>query len=667
MGQIKVEEMTKKIFVLFSLIIYGAVLLAAHNYQVKSPDGRLLVTISTDKQITYSVKHDGLLMLLPSPISMQLDNGQIWGKEAKIAKVKKVSNNNIIESPFYQRKEVVDRYNGLILNCGKEFELEFRAYDEGMAYRFISKYEGTYKIINEQADFRFDRDYRSHLAYAPRGGADGNDRFNSSFEEMYTLTTVNGVIKDKLIMTPMLAVCGNGKKLCIAESDAVNYPGLFLSRNSNSDDVLNATFAAYPTSMEPSANYGSHYQVGGYAEYIADCNGARTFPWRVLCVAERDMDLLSNDMVYRLAAPSKITNTSWIKPGLATWDYWSWWDGRGEGAKTYDTYKHFIDFAASKGLPYYIIDSGWALNGSSLAEARPEIRLEELIEYGKQKGVGLILWGGAANFSDGDMEAICQQYSRMGIKGFKIDFWEYDNQRIMERFYKAAEVSAKYNLLMIYHGCPKPSGVERTYPNIVSYEAVKGMEFASTGFVGLRDMVDYVVTFPFIRQLAGPSDYTPGAMKNIPIGSQWSRRSCEGTRCQQLALFISIFSPLGTLCDGPTNYNNNQESIDFISKIPTVWEESVPLDAKIGQYIIIARKGHNGEWFVGGVNNKDARTVTVPLSFLTAGEYTMELMRDADDAALNAKHYVKEVKNVSNATSLTIKMAPGGGFAARIY
>ena len=245
--------------------------------------------------------------------------------------------------------------------------------------------------------------------------------------------------------------------------------------------------------------------------------------------------------------------------------------------------------------------------------------------------------------------------------------WEYDNQRIMERFYKAAEVSAKYNLLMIYHGCPKPSGVERTYPNIVSYEAVKGMEFASTGFVGLRDMVDYVVTFPFIRQLAGPSDYTPGAMKNIPIGSQWSRRSCEGTRCQQLALFISIFSPLGTLCDGPTNYNNNQESIDFISKIPTVWEESVPLDAKIGQYIIIARKGHNGEWFVGGVNNKDARTVTVPLSFLTAGEYTMELMRDADDAALNAKHYVKEVKNVSNATSLTIKMAPGGGFAARIY
>ena len=667
MGQIKVEEMTKKIFVLFSLIIYGAVLLAAHNYQVKSPDGRLLVTISTDKQITYSVKHDGLLMLLPSPISMQLDNGQIWGKEAKIAKVKKVSNNNIIESPFYQRKEVVDRYNGLILNCGKEFELEFRAYDEGMAYRFISKYEGTYKIINEQADFRFDRDYRSHLAYAPRGGADGNDRFNSSFEEMYTLTTVNGVIKDKFIMSPMLAVCGNGKKLCIAESDAVNYPGLFLSRNSNSDDVLNATFAAYPTSMEPSANYGSHYQVGGYAEYIADCNGARTFPWRVLCVAERDMDLLSNDMVYRLAAPSKITNTSWIKPGLATWDYWSWWDGRGEGAKTYDTYKHFIDFAASKGLPYYIIDSGWALNGSSLAEARPEIRLEELIEYGKQKGVGLILWGGAANFSDGDMEAICQQYSRMGIKGFKIDFWEYDNQRIMERFYKAAEVSAKYNLLMIYHGCPKPSGVERTYPNIVSYEAVKGMEFASTGFVGLRDMVDYVVTFPFIRQLAGPSDYTPGAMKNIPIGSQWSRRSCEGTRCQQLALFISIFSPLGTLCDGPTNYNNNQESIDFISKIPTVWEESVPLDAKIGQYIIIARKGHNGEWFVGGVNNKDARTVTVPLSFLTAGEYTMELMRDADDAALNAKHYVKEVKNVSNATSLTIKMAPGGGFAARIY
>lgn len=637
------------------------------DFAIKSPNGLLEVNVSTGKKLTFDLNYGGTPMLAKSTIALQLGHGIIWGGGRELKGAKEETINESFSTSFYLKKTVTDKYNRLYLDFGDDFDVEFRVYDEGMAYRFISKRTDNYKIYGEQADFTFAENNQIYVAYAPQSSFSSNDKFNSSFEEMYTLTTVNGVIKDKLIMTPMLAVCGNGKKLCIAESDAVNYPGLFLSRNSNSDDVLNATFAAYPTSMEPSANYGSHYQIGGYAEYIADCNGARTFPWRVLCVAERDMDLLSNDMVYRLAAPSKITNTSWIKPGLATWDYWSWWDGRGEGAKTYDTYKHFIDFAASKGLPYYIIDSGWALNGSSLAEARPEIRLEELIEYGKQKGVGLILWGGAANFSDGDMEAICQQYSRMGIKGFKIDFWEYDNQRIMERFYKAAEVSAKYNLLMIYHGCPKPTGVERTYPNIVSYEAVKGMEFASTGFVGLRDMVDYVVTFPFIRQLAGPSDYTPGAMKNIPIGSQWSRRSCEGTRCQQLALFISIFSPLGTLCDGPTNYNNNQESIDFISKIPTVWEESVPLDAKIGQYIIIARKGHNGEWFVGGVNNKDARTVTVPLSFLTAGEYTMELMRDADDAALNAKHYVKEVKNVSNATSLTIKMAPGGGFAARIY
>lgn len=226
----------------------------SHNYQVKSPDGRLLVTISTDKQITYSVKHDGLLMLLPSPISMQLDNGQIWGKEAKIAKVKKVSNNNIIESPFYQRKEVVDRYNGLILNCGKEFELEFRAYDEGMAYRFISKYEGTYKIINEQADFRFDRDYRSHLAYAPRGGADGNDRFNSSFEEMYTETSLSGIAENQLIMTPTLIVGNEGKKLCIAESDVISYPGMFLTRTEDYSNVLSGTYASYPEKW--------HHEVG---------------------------------------------------------------------------------------------------------------------------------------------------------------------------------------------------------------------------------------------------------------------------------------------------------------------------------------------------------------------------------------------------------------------
>ena len=361
------------------------------DFAIKSPNGLLEVNVSTGKKLTFDLNYGGTPMLAKSTIALQLGHGIIWGGGRELKGAKEETINESFSTSFYLKKTVTDKYNRLYLDFGDDFDVEFRVYDEGMAYRFISKRTDNYKIYGEQADFTFAENNQIYVAYAPQSSFSSNDKFNSSFEEMYTLTTVNGVIKDKLIMTPMLAVCGNGKKLCIAESDAVNYPGLFLSRNSNSDDVLNATFAAYPTSMEPSANYGSHYQVGGYAEYIADCNGARTFPWRVLCVAERDMDLLSNDMVYRLAAPSKITNTSWIKPGLATWDYWSWLDGRGEGAKTYDTYKHFIDFAASKGLPYYIIDSGWALNGSSLAEARPEIRLEELIEYGKQKGVGLIL------------------------------------------------------------------------------------------------------------------------------------------------------------------------------------------------------------------------------------------------------------------------------------
>ena len=418
MGQIKVEEMTKKIFVLFSLIIYGAVLLAAHNYQVKSPDGRLLVTISTDKQITYSVKHDGLLMLLPSPISMQLDNGQIWGKEAKIAKVKKVSNNNIIESPFYQRKEVVDRYNGLILNCGKEFELEFRAYDEGMAYRFISKYEGTYKIINEQADFRFDRDYRSHLAYAPRGGADGNDRFNSSFEEMYTETSLSGIAENQLIMTPTLIVGNEGKKLCIAESDVISYPGMFLTRTEDYSNVLSGTYASYPEKMAPRSWNDSFYKMENYADYIAKCDGVRTFPWRILCIADNDIELLSNDMVYRLASPSRIADTAWIKPGLATWDYWNNWEGQGESGKTIDMYKRFIDFAASQKLSYYVMDSGWAIyegNGASMTKPRPELCLNELVKYGEERGVGLILWGGSANFAADNMEEICRYYAHMGM------------------------------------------------------------------------------------------------------------------------------------------------------------------------------------------------------------------------------------------------------------
>ena len=412
----------RKIFILFSMVIYGAALLAAHDYQVKSPDGRLLVTISTDKQITYSVKYDGLLMLLPSPISMQLDNGQTWGKEVKTVKARKVKSNSVIKSPFYQRKEVTDCYNGLILNCGKEFDIEFRTYDEGMAYRFISKYEGSYKIVKEQADFRFDRDYRSYLAYAPRGGADANDRFNSSFEEMYTETSLSGIVGNQLIMTPALIVGNEGKKLCIAESDVISYPGMFLTSVGNDSNILSGTYAPYPEKMAPRSWNDSFYKMENYTDCIAKCDGARTFPWRILCVSDNDINLLSNDMVYRLASPSRITDTSWIKPGLATWDYWNNWEGQGEEGKTIDMYKRFIDFAASQKLSYYVMDSGWAIyenNGASMAKPRPEIRLDELVKYGEEKGVGLLLWGGSANFAADNMEELCHHIHVWGLKDLK--------------------------------------------------------------------------------------------------------------------------------------------------------------------------------------------------------------------------------------------------------
>lgn len=668
MGKIK-KEMMRRLFCVFSMMIYGAVLLAAHIYQVKSPDKKLLVMISTDGQITYSVKYDGVLMMSPSPISMQLDNGMVWGKESKVISAKKVSGNKVIRSPFYQRKEVADCYNGLILNCGKEFDVEFRAYDEGMAYRFISKQEGSYKIVKEQADFKFNKDYRSYIAYAPHGGADAGDKFNSSFEEMYTETSLSGIAVDQLVMTPALVVGDDGKKMCIAESDVISYPGMFLTGAGSQPYILSGMYANYPEKMSPRSWNDAFFKMENYADYIAKCDGPRTFPWRILCIADNDAMLLSNDMVYRLATPSHIEDTSWIKPGLATWDYWNNWEGQGESGKTIEMYKKFIDFAASKGLAYYVMDSGWAKyegDGASMLKPRPEIHLEELVKYANAKGVGLILWGGSANFAANDMEEVCRYCAQIGIKGFKIDFWEYDNQRMMELLYKAAEITAKYKQLLIYHGCPKPVGLDRTFPNIMSYEAIKGMEYVSTGIVGAYDMIDYNVTFPFIRQVAGASDYTPGAMKNLPIGKLgWAPKASEGTRCQQIALFVTIFSPIGSLCDSPTSYYANKESVDFISRIPTTWDETIPMNGMIGQYIVMARQ-KDDKWFVGGVNNKQSRTITLDFSFLPIGDFQIEWMRDAKDADVNPENYIKEIVNIPSNRKLVVEMAQGGGFAGII-
>lgn len=371
-----------------------------------------------------------------------------------------------------------------------------------------------------------------------------------------------------------------------------------------------------------------------------------------------------------MAAPSRVKDLSWIKPGKVAWEWWNDWNIEGvdfEAGINNDTYKAYIDFAASKGIEYVILDEGWAVNlKADLMQVVNEINLKELVDYAAQRNVGIILWAGYYAF-ERDMENVCRHYSEMGVKGFKVDFMDRDDQIMTDFNYRAAAMCAKYKLLLDLHGTSKPAGLNRTYPNVLNFEGVNGLEQLKWSPAS-HDQVKYDVMIPFIRQVAGPMDYTQGAMKNAVKGNYYpcySEPMSQGTRCRQLALYVILESPINMLCDAPSNYMREPESTDFIAAIPTVWDETRVLDAKMGEYIITARR-KGDVWYVGGITDWTSREMNVDLSFLPQGDYDVELFADGVNAHRKGTDYRKVTETLSSDKSLKIKMYPGGGFAAKI-
>ncbi len=631
------------------------------EYTLSSPDGRLEAEIVISDHIAYDLAFAGTKLLEDSAIALVLERGIAYGTNPTLKKAQTGSTDRTIDAVNYQKAQVTDKYNSLVLDFGNDFDVEFRAYDEGFAYRFIIKRKDSYRIYGERADFNFTQDFPVQAGYLPQGS--GNDVWHSFYEAPYTRTTIGSLTADKSVMMPMLVDCGSAKVL-LAESDVQQYPAMHLRRTGKARTLVSGAYPPYPATMTPAPGGWGIYQIA-YAEHIAEAAGARSFPWRIVAVAETESGLLTNDMVYRLSEAYEGGRRawSWAKPGMATWDYWC---GQNGTRTTMDTYKTFIDLAAQYGIPYYVIDDGWYVHASGIDT--PRIALAELVSYADSKNVGLWLWARACDFAP-NAEALCRQYSAMGIKGFKIDVWEFSNQRIMEQMYDIAETAAKYRMMIDFHGCYMPGGLNRTFPNVMTVEGVAGTEFTNMGSRRV-DLVPYNVTFPFIRQAAGPCDLTPGATRNVPYNTPYNgaAKQAEGTRCNQIALFITTYSPLGCLCDSPANYNaseDNRQMISFISKLPAVWDETRVIEGRLGESVIVARRSGN-DWYIGGICGTTARTANISLSFLTAGEYSMELMQDAGDSAQEPTHFVRTEDTVTSTSSFSADMAPGGGFAARI-
>lgn len=643
---------------------------AQKQFLVQSPDNELKVNISVGNTIEYSVSHNGDLMIANSPISMLLTNGMSFGVNPRIAKLSTKTLNDTITASVYKRKEITDTYNELILKFKEGFSLVFRAYNNGIAYRFVSDLKKPFEVKSEEVNFNFPTDQKAYIPYVQNIKEPIEKQFYNSFENTYQHINISQWDKKRLAFLPLVVEGVNGKKVCITESDLTNYPGMYLY-NGNGSTTLSGVFAPYPKDIKQGGHNMLQGEVQSAEPYIARYNGATNFPWRIIIISENDKELADNDMVYKLATPNKVADASWIKPGKVAWDWWNDWnlyDVDFRSGINNETYKYYIDFASQHGIEYVILDEGWAVNlQADLFQVVPEIDLKSLVDYANKKNVGLILWAGYYAFNK-DIEGICKHYSDMGIKGFKVDFMDRDDQPMVDFHYRAAEIAAKYHMMLDYHGTYKPTGLQRTFPNVINFEGVHGLEQMKWSPESV-DQVTYDVTIPFIRMVAGPLDYTQGAMRNASKGNYRpvnSEPMSQGTRCRQLAEYIIFESPLNMLCDNPSNYMREKECTEFIANVPTVWDNTIALDGKIGEYITIAREKDN-VWYVGSLTNWDARTLDVDLSFLGEGSFKAEVFKDGANADRSGHDYKKEVIDIPSDRKLSIPMASGGGYVMKIY
>ena len=655
-----------KLKALIVFFLMGSMSLTAQkSYQLQSPDKKLQAVVTVGDDIRFSFTHDGTEVLAASPISMTLQNGVVLGAGPKVSKVLKAAVDKVIPSPFYKKTEVQDIYNEMTLSFRGNYGLVFRMYNDGLAYRFTTKMKNDIVVVDEEADYTFSSDHMAFAPYVNSKKATFEEQFMNSFEQPYVHEPITKLNSKRLMILPLLVELDGGKKLCITEADLEDYPGMFLN-NSTDKPVLKPIFASYPKVKKQGGHNNLQMLVEEREDYIAKTSGTRAFPWRVFIVSENDKQLADCDMVYRLASPCRLQDVSWVKPGKVAWDWWNDWniydvDFRA-GINT-ETYKYYIDFAAEHGIEYVILDEGWSVNmAADLMQVIPEIDIPELVNYGKSKNVGIILWAGYHAF-DRDMEKVVKHYSNMGVKGFKVDFMDRDDQEMVDFNYRAAETCAKHKLILDLHGTYKPAGMNRTYPNVLNFEGVHGLE--QMKWSPAVDQMKYDVIIPFIRQVAGPMDYTQGAMRNAAKGNYYpcnSEPMSQGTRCHQLAMYVILESPFNMLCDAPSNYMREPESLDFIANIPTVWDESITLDGKIGEYIVTARRHGN----VGGMTNWDARDIEVDLSFLKEKGKTVTLFKDGINAHRSGRDYKKENIKLNDKDKVKIHLAPGGGFAMKI-
>lgn len=624
----------------------------ARSFQLYSPDKTIRVEVQTEKLIQYQIFLDGKALTAPAEIALKTSfSGDDW-------KIKSTVTNNVDQwlTPAVPQKSdrIHDQYNELRLLFSNGLALEWKAYNNGIGWHWVSNVKTAYQVINEKANFGF---ASTDSTWYPL-----EDGFFSHNERAYKHWPLSEVGEKQLASLPALFSV-KGTKILLTESGLYDYAGMWLRGDGNGGIV--ADFPHYPKETKIEGDRSE--VVLSREDYIAKETGAKDFPWRIMMIAREDKDLLGNQLVYQFAPAAK-GDYSWVAPGKVQWDWWHYnnvYDVPFRAGINNDTYKYYIDFAAAHKIEYVLLDEGWC-DTRDLFKQSKDIDIETLADYAASKNVGLILWSSWLVL-DQQMIPALDQFAKWGIKGIKVDFMQRDDQKMVEYYERVAEEAAKRHLLVDFHGAYKPVGWLRTHPNVLTSEGVMGNEISK---FANSITPEHTATLPFTRMVAGPMDFTPGGMRNVQkdaFAAEPAEPMTLGTRCNQMAMYVIFESPLQMLCDIPTHYIKEPECMQFLSAVPAVWKQTIPLEGKVSQYVAMARQALNGDWYLGAMTDWDSRHFSVKLDFLPMGKkFKMLVWKDGPNADRNAKDFAMETLTVDRNSVVDMQLSKGGGYVARL-
>ncbi len=651
----------KSIILLIGLYFITVQFIFAQEVRLFSPNHSIEVRVNPAPDMTYSIYYKQKQILKPSRVAMQINDGYMLGVHQELIKKTPINIEKNIQ-PKIATKFGVKRshYQGMVFTFKvsnlREYEVEFRVYNNGVAYRFITHFENEVQVENETVDLNFPI---NTTCYLPEESS-----MISHYERLYKYLSLDTLGKKRLSSLPILMQT-QGVNMLFTEVNVIDYPNLFL--RANGPGSFKSEFPHLIKETRPNPRHADRSEIIVRTKrQMALTYGKRNFPWRLFMISDRDGDLIENNLVVTLSKPTTIRETKWIKPGKVVWDWYAANDIYKEKFKkeiNTETYKYYIDFASKYGFEYVLLDEGWSQSTKNVFEANKNINIHELVDYANANDVGLLLWL-LWKPLDNDMDSILTTYKEWGIKGIKVDFMQRADQEMVNFYERVAKTAAKDSLIVDFHSAYKPSGLNIRYPNVLSFEGVKGNENNKWS----KDITPkHTLIIPFIRMSAGPMDFTPGAMSNAHASQfeiSYTKPMSLGTRTRQVAMYVVYESPLQMLCDAPSRYENNPEIPKFISRIPTIWDETRVVDAKIGEYLIIARR-KGKSWYLAAMTDSLEREFTIPYSsFLNPGSYLATFMEDGAQSQNNANDYEITNHKITSRQSITIKMVSGGAFVA---